>query len=99
LRLRLPLSSQHESLEPRSAGKSHEQTVVVAAGYTRVRLFNPYGVLRERKWKLMAVPTRQELKERIEELEEENQDLQERLDNIAELVAPDEDDDDDSGEE
>ncbi|HEV2378381.1 MAG TPA: hypothetical protein VG206_01145 [Terriglobia bacterium] len=49
----------------------------------------------------MAVKTRRELMERIEELEGENEDLQSRIDEIADLVAPDEDDSegDDTGEE
>ena len=49
----------------------------------------------------MAVPTRRELMERIEELEGENEDLQGRLDDIADLVAPDEEEEegDESGEE
>ncbi len=38
----------------------------------------------------MPVQTRREM-ERIEELEGQNEDLQSRLDEIADLVAPDED--------
>ncbi len=50
------------------------------------------------------MPTKQELEERIRELEEENEQLQTQLDDIADIVAPpdsgdDEDEeDDDEGE-
>lgn len=42
-------------------------------------------------------PTRAELRDRIEELETENQELQDKLDSIAEVVN--EDDEDDEGED
>jgi hypothetical protein len=62
----------------------------------RIRLVNPQRGVRK-----MAVKTRSELMERIEELEGENEDLQSRIDEIADLVAPDEDggEDDETGEE
>jgi hypothetical protein len=45
------------------------------------------------------IQTRRELLERIEELEGQNEDLQSKLDEIADLVAPDEEDEDeDEGE-
>lgn len=47
----------------------------------------------------MATPTRRELLDRISELEEQNDDLQGKLDDIADLVSPEEEEDDDSGEE
>jgi type III secretory pathway component EscU len=40
----------------------------------------------------MPVPTRRELNERIKELESENEDLQTQIDDIAEIVTPEEDD-------
>ncbi|HEY6291484.1 MAG TPA: hypothetical protein VI455_07985 [Terriglobia bacterium] len=59
-----------------------------------IRVVNPEGVRK------MAVPTRRELLDRIEELETENEELQGKLDEIADLVAPDADsEDDDTGEE
>ena len=59
----------------------------------RIRLANPKGVRK------MPVQTRRELLERIEELEGQNEDLQSKLDEIADLVAPDEEDEDeDEGE-
>ena len=38
----------------------------------------------------MPVPTRRELTERIKELESENEDLQTQIDEIAEIVTPEE---------
>ena len=38
------------------------------------------------------MPTKDELMDRIAELEEENEDLQSQLDDIADIVAPSEDD-------
>lgn len=60
----------------------------------RVKIANPKGARK------MAVQTRRELMERIEELEGENEELQSRLDEIADLVSPDEDsEDDETGED
>ncbi|MGO8894741.1 MAG: hypothetical protein ACLQB1_34355, partial [Streptosporangiaceae bacterium] len=42
---------------------------------------------------------RRELVDRIKELEEENEDMQERLDGIADLVGEEEEEGDDQGEE
>ena len=38
-----------------------------------------------------GMPTKDELLDRIEQLEEENENLQQQLDDIADIVAPDED--------
>jgi hypothetical protein len=52
-----------------------------------------------RKFKLLGNPhggrmtTKEELNERIQELEQENDDLQDQLDKIADIAAPIEDDD------
>ena len=49
----------------------------------------------------MAVQSRRELLERIDELETENEELQDQLDQIADIVVPAEEDegsDDDQGE-
>jgi hypothetical protein len=56
------------------------------AEHRRIKLSNPKGVRR------MAIQTRRELLERIEELEGENEELQSQLDDIAEIVAPPEED-------
>jgi hypothetical protein len=58
---------------------------------------NPSG--RQRRKLVAKTPTRQELEDRIEELEEENQGLQDQLDSIADIVAPDDDSDDDDDSE
>jgi len=55
------------------------------ADHRHIRLLNP-----TRKEKNMPVPTRRELMERIEELEGENEQLQSRLDEIADLAAEEE---------
>ena len=66
------------------------------AEHRHIRIANPTlpdRVLRQknkRRGNRMPVPTRRELQERIEELEGENEDLQSRLDEIADLVAPEE---------
>jgi hypothetical protein len=47
-----------------------------------IRLTNPKGVRK------MAAPTRRELLERIDQLEEENETLQGQIDEIGDIVAP-----------
>jgi hypothetical protein len=59
----------------------------------RIKLMNP-----QRGVKRMPVQIRRELLERIEELEGENEELQGKLDEIADLVAPEEDEDEDDDE-
>ena len=51
--------------------------------------------------RLNIMPTKEQLQQQIDELTEENEELQSRLDEILDIVAPPEDDDDqddDSGE-
>ena len=57
-----------------------------------IQMVNPKGVRK------MAIRTRRELLERIEELEEENENLQSRLDEISDIVG-DEEEEEESGEE
>ena len=45
------------------------------------------------------MPTKQELEERVQQLEEENTALQERLDNIMDIAAPPEDEFEEEEEE
>lgn len=45
-----------------------------------------------------AMPTKEELQQRIKELEEENDELQDQLDQVADIVAPSEEDEDEEGE-
>jgi len=59
-----------------------------------IQIVNPKGVRK------MAVQTRRELIERIKELEEENESLQDRLEEIADLAGDSEEEEDDGqGEE
>jgi hypothetical protein len=62
------------------------------AEHRHIKLANPKGATH------MAAPTRQELVDRIEELETENEDLQSRLDEIRDIIGDDEDEDTDSDE-
>ena len=57
-----------------------------------IQMVNPKGVRK------MPVRTRRELLERIEELEEENENLQSRLDEISDIIG-DEEEEEESGEE
>lgn len=61
------------------------------AARRRIRIQNPKGVT------LMAVRTRRELLDRVEELETENEDLQSRLDEIKDIIG--DEDEEDEGEE
>ncbi|MGH6878114.1 MAG: hypothetical protein ACREHV_12190 [Rhizomicrobium sp.] len=45
-----------------------------------------------------AMPTKEELMQRVKELEDENDDLQDQLDQVADIVAPPDEDQDDSGD-
>ncbi|MBZ5514851.1 MAG: hypothetical protein LAN62_08405 [Acidobacteriia bacterium] len=58
-----------------------------------IQVVNPKGVRK------MPVQTRRELVERIKELEEENESLQDRLEEIADLAGESEEEDDNQGEE
>lgn len=81
--------------DPDRADEIEDESLEDYAERRRIRLANPKGVRK------MPVQTRRELLERIEELEGPNEDLQSRLDEIADLVAPDEDEgneDEDEGE-
>lgn len=76
------------------ADEIEDESLQDYADRRRIQLANPRGV------RTMAIKTRRELLDRIEELEGENEELQSKLDEVADLVAPDEDDDsDDSGED
>ena len=59
----------------------------------RIQLTNPKGA------RHMAAPSRHELLERIDELETENEELQSQLDEIADIVAPPEEDEEGNGED
>ena len=75
------------------ASEIEDESLEDYAQRRHIQISNPKGV------KHMAVPTRRELVKRVKELEEENEDMQERLDEIADLVGLEEEEDDDQGEE
>ncbi|HTS05274.1 MAG TPA: hypothetical protein VMP68_06800 [Candidatus Eisenbacteria bacterium] len=81
--------------DPDRADEIEDELLEDYAERKRIKLANPTGVRK------MPAPTRRELLERIEELEGQNEDLQSKLDEIADLVAPEEDEgneDEDEGE-
>ena len=66
------------------------------AEHRHIKLANPKGATH------MAAPTRKHLLDRIEELETENEDLQSRLDEIADIIGDNDEDEDtetDEGED
>lgn len=72
-----------------------DETLEDYAEHRHIKIANPKGVTR------MAAPTRQQLLDRIEELETDNEDLQSRLDEIADIIGDNdehEDTDVDEGE-
>jgi hypothetical protein len=82
--------------DPDRAEEIEDESLHDYAERRRIKLTNPKGVRR------MAVQSRRELLERIDELETENEELQDQLDQIADIVVPTEEDeegsDDDQGE-
>jgi hypothetical protein len=75
--------------DPDRADEIENESLEEYAQERRIKLLNP------NRGKPMATPTRRELLDRISELEEQNDDLQGKLDDIADLVAPSEDEDTD----
>ena len=73
--------------DPERADGIEDESLEDYAERRRIKLANPTGVRK------MPAPTRRELLEGVEELEGQNEDLQSRLDKIADLLAPDEDED------
>ena len=77
--------------DPSRADEFEEMTPKEYAEHKHVQIVNP---ARGRKGIAMAKLTRDELEARIDELEEENQALSEKLDSIAEIAAVSEEDED-----
>lgn len=76
------------------ADQIEDESLEEYAQKRRIKLSNPKGVRK------MPVPTRRELLDRIAELEEQNEELQEKVDSIAEIVGEEEEgEDEDQGEE
>ncbi len=78
--------------DPERAAEIEDESLESYAERRHYQIQNPKGV------KHMAIPTRRELVERIKELEEENEDMQDRLDEIADLVGEEEEEGNDQGE-
>ena len=70
-----------------------DETLEDYAEHRHIRITNPKGVIQ------MAAPTRQELLDRIEELETTNEDLQSRLDEIADIIGDSDEEEDTDGDE
>jgi len=69
----------------RNRGNEAEgDTLTGDAEYRRIKIRYPKGV------NPVAIPTRRDLLDRIKELENENEDLQTQIDEIADIVTPSE---------
>ncbi|HEY6271199.1 MAG TPA: hypothetical protein VIX19_04290 [Terriglobales bacterium] len=86
------LEARKEETE-RIAQQARDQADRADYALQRAALENSKGVC------AMPVQTRRELIDRIKELEGENEDLQSRLDEIADLVTPEEEEEDDEEED
>ena len=74
-------------------GEIEDESLEDYAERRHIQMVNPKGA------KKMAVKTRRDLIDRIKELEEENENLQDRLQEISDLAGESEDEgDDDQGE-
>lgn len=74
------------------ADQIEEESLEEYAEKRHIKLSNPKGV------RTMPVRTRRELLDRIQELEEQNEELQEKVDSIAEIVG-EEEEEEEQGEE
>jgi hypothetical protein len=75
------------------ADEIEHQSLDEYAERRHIKLTNPKGARK------MAIKTRRELLDRIAELQDENEELREKVDSIAEIVGEeDEGEDDDQGE-
>ena len=70
--------------DPDRADEIEDESLENYAERRRIKLQNPKGVAH------MAIRSRKDLLERIEELETENEDLQSRLDEISDIVGQEE---------
>jgi cell shape-determining protein MreC len=85
--------------DPGRAEVIEDQSPENYAERRKIELQNPF-------WRKQAMASKAELLERVKELEEENEQLQDQLDQVADIVAPyededegDEAEDEDKGEE
>ena len=79
--------------EPDRADEIEDESLEDYAERRHLQVVNPKGVRK------MAVQTRRELIERIKELEDENESLQDRLQEISDLASEEDAEEDDQGEE
>jgi hypothetical protein len=77
--------------DPDRADQIERESLEEYAQERRIRLLN----LNPNRGKPMATPTRRDLLDQIEELQSQNDELQSKLDDIADLVAAPEDEDQD----
>jgi hypothetical protein len=81
--------------DPERADEIEAETLEDYAERRKVKLLNSF---QRRNAIMVRGQTKAELQDRIDELEQENQELQDQLDAVADIVAPaDEDEDEDSG--
>jgi cell shape-determining protein MreC len=76
--------------DPDRAGEIADESVEDYAERRRIKIQNPL--------RRFSMPSKRQLEERVRELEEENEDLNDRLDQITDLATPEEDEED-RGEE
>ena len=79
--------------DPDRADEIEDESLEGYAERRHIQIVNPKGA------KKMAVQTRRELIERIKELEDENESLQDRLQEISDLASEEDGEEDDQGEE
>ena len=79
--------------DPERADEIEDESLEEYAERRHIQMVNPKGA------KKMAVKTRRDLIDQIKELEEENESLQDRLQEIADLAGESEEEDDNQGEE
>jgi hypothetical protein len=79
--------------DPDRADEIEDESLEEYAERRRIQIVNPKGA------KKMPVKTRRDLIERIKELEEENESLQDRLEEIADLAGESEEEEEEPGEE
>lgn len=78
--------------DPERADEIADESLEDYAERRKIQVINPKVVT--------EMPTKEELMQRVRELEEENDELQDQLDQVADIVAPpDEDETDSDGED
>jgi hypothetical protein len=78
--------------DPDRADEIEHESVDGYAARRKFKIVNP-------KRRLERMSTKRQLEDRVSELEQENEELQSRLDEVLDIVAPSEDDEDDEEED